>query len=255
MLIKMVKFERRRMLKKRRLLFLGIVLLIVLLWGIINYFGYGVSKRTSFDAFSFATSMMLPLLLPLLAGFFTGGAFAEDQQSGLLPLVLSRGVSPFQYVVSKAIVSAVGQGCFIGGILIVFLIVLFPFLPMGPIMEGAASYSRAFAYNQPAAYCLVIILIFAIAAVAFNGISLLLSVWIKNVFLVMVAPAILYIAALYSIGTDTHLEIMLNPYANLALMEFNVPLPLVQIALYWIVIALVSHILAVAAFSFKKDYA
>ena len=255
MLIKMVKLEQRRLLKKRRLLFLGIIMFIALLGGIIIYFEHSTPKRTSFEVFSFATNMMLPLLLPLLAGFSTGGTLVEDRQSGLLPLVLSRGVSPFQYVTSKVIVSAVGQGCFISGILALFLIALLPFFPTGPILTYAARHSREFAANQPAAYCLVIALIFTIAAVAFNGIALLLSVWVKNAFVVMAAPIVFYIAALYSIGFDTPLEIALNPYVHLALGEFNVPLPLAQVVYYWIAIALITHTLTVVAFSLKRDYA
>jgi len=62
---------------------------------------------------------------------------------------------------------------------------------MGTIYIGAQRYSEAFAYNEPVTYCLLIALLFMAAAVAFNGIALLTSVWVKNTFVVMAAPTLL----------------------------------------------------------------
>jgi len=69
------------------------------------------------------------LLLAPVAGFFTGGALVADNRSGLLPLIFSRGVSAFEYVTSKVITSALGQMCFIGITLVVFLLLCFLFSP------------------------------------------------------------------------------------------------------------------------------
>ena len=255
MLTKMLKFELSRLIRKRKLLWLAALGVIALLGGAINYLGHGTPQRTSFEAFSFATDLLLPLLLPLLAGLTTGDVLAEDGQLGLLPLVLSRGVSPFQYVFAKLIASVVGQVCFISGVLALFLVILMPFFPVGPILEYAAYGSRDFAASSPVAYCLAMALVYISAAVAFSGVALLVSVWVKNAFAVMVAPVILYFAALYTIGTDTPLAIEINPYPHLALELFRIPYTLSQVVAYWAVIALATHVLTVLAFSLKRDYA
>lgn len=253
MLTKMLKFELSRLIRKRKLLWLAALGVIALLGGAVNYLGSGTPQRTSFEAFSFATGLILPLLLPLLAGLTTGDILAEDRQLGLQSLILSRGVSPFQYIFAKALGSIVGQICFMGGSLALFFVLIMPFFPVGPILEYTAYYGRDLAATNPGVYCLTVALIFVSAATAFSGIALLASVWVKNVFAVMVTPVVLYFAALYAIGTESLVAI--NPYVRLALLEFSVPLTLSGVLIYWVVISIVAHVLAVLAFSLKRDYA
>ncbi len=157
----------------------------------------GTPKRTSFEAFSFATDFILSMALPLLAGLSTGDLLAEDRHLGLVPLFMSRGVSPYQYIFGKAAGSILGQICFTGGLLIIFLLITTLLFPAGPILEYAADYAEAFAATSPAAYCMVLLLIYVIAATAFSGIALFASVWIKNIFVVVVIPVILYFGAFY----------------------------------------------------------
>jgi len=125
----MIKFEINRLLKRRISLFLGVVLLVALFTGVVEYLGISIPKRTILDVFSFSTSSIMSLLLAPVAGFFTGGALVADNRSGLLPLIFSRGVSAFEYVTSKVITSALGQMCFIGITLVVFFVALLPFSP------------------------------------------------------------------------------------------------------------------------------
>jgi len=47
---------------------------------------------------------------------------------------------------------------------------------------------------------------------------------------------------------------LLDPYANLALTDVSIPVSILHMVCYWAVIALVTHVLAIAAFSLKKDY-
>jgi len=101
LLVEMIKFEINRLLKRRISLFLGVVLLVALFTGVVEYLGISIPKRTILDVFSFSTSSIMSLLLAPVAGFFTGGALVADNRSGLLPLIFSRGVSAFEYVTSK----------------------------------------------------------------------------------------------------------------------------------------------------------
>jgi len=127
----MIKFEINRLLKRRISLFLGVVLLVALFTGVVEYLGISIPKRTILDVFSFSTSSIMSLLLAPVAGFFTGGALVADNRSGLLPLIFSRGVSAFEYVTSKVITSALGQMCFIGITLVVFFCCFASFFPHG----------------------------------------------------------------------------------------------------------------------------
>jgi len=254
LLVEMIKFEINRLLKRRISLFLGVVLLVALFTGVVEYLGISIPKRTILDVFSFSTSSIMSLLLAPVAGFFTGGALVADNRSGLLPLIFSRGVSAFEYVTSKVITSALGQMCFIGITLVVFFVALLPFFPMGTIYIGAQRYSEAFAYNEPVTYCLLIALLFMAAAVAFNGIALLTSVWVKNTFVVMAAPTLLYMGLTYVMSMGPTKVNLLDPYANLALTDVSIPVSILHMVCYWAVIALVTHVLAIAAFSLKKDY-
>lgn len=88
--------------------------------------------------------------------------------------------------------------------------------PAGPILEYAADYAETLAATSPAAYCMVLLLIYVIAATAFNGIALFTSVWIKNIFVVMIIPVILYFGSFYLLLT---FYIEINPYFYLALDE------------------------------------
>ncbi|HQD07951.1 MAG TPA: hypothetical protein PLG00_04525, partial [Coprothermobacter proteolyticus] len=254
LLVEMIKFEINRLLKRRTSLFLGIVLLVALFTGVVEYLGISIPKRTIFDVFSFSTSSIMSLLLAPVAGFFTGGALVADSRSGLLSLIFSRGVSAFEYVTSKVITSALGQMCFIGITLVVFFVALLPFFPMGTIYIGAQRYSEAFAYDEPVTYCFLIALLFMAAAVAFNGIALLTSVWVKNTFVVMAAPTLLYMGLTYVMRMGPTKVNLLDPYANLALTDVSIPVSILHMVCYWAVIALVTHVLAIAAFSLKKDY-
>jgi len=136
----MIKFEINRLLKRRISLFLGVVLLVALFTGVVEYLGISIPKRTILDVFSFSTSSIMSLLLAPVAGFFTGGALVADNRSGLLPLIFSRGVSAFEYVTSKVITSALGQMCFIGITLVVFFVALLPFSPWEQLHRRSALF-------------------------------------------------------------------------------------------------------------------
>ncbi len=252
MLTNIIRLELKRILGKKKLLVLGILGIGLLITGVVIYLEYNTPQRTSFEAFSFATGYILPLALPFLAGLSTGDILAEDRHLGLVQLFMSRGVLPYQYISGKAIGSVVGQICFTGGLLITFLLTTFLLFPAGPILEYAADFAKAFAATNPMVYCLVLLLIYVCAATAFSGIALLVSVWIENIFVVVVTPTILYFAALYSLSMS-----LINPYCYLALNEGVSSSPsftFLKVVGYWITISVTVHVLAVMAFSLKKDH-
>jgi len=255
MLSRMFRFELLRLIQRRRLLFLAALGFALLMGGAVTYLGYHTPQETSLEAFSFTTDQILPLLLPLLGGFATGGALAEDGATGLRPLIMSRGVSPRTYILAKALGSVVGQTGFTAGLLAATLLALMPFFPFGPILQFSARYAEDLAATNPLLYCLSVSAIYTSAAVAFSGISLLVSVWVRNGFVVMAAPLVVYIAALYSLDPNSHL-VAINPYFRLAVGEAYGPgFTLLGSIVYWILIAVVAYSAAVLAFSLKRDYA
>jgi len=94
------------------------------------------------------------------------------------------------------------------------------FFPHGTIYIGAQRYSEAFAYNEPVTYCLLIALLFMAAAVAFNGIALLTSVWVKNIFAVMAAPTLLYMGLTYVMSMGPTKVNLLDPTPTWRLQTF-----------------------------------
>lgn len=254
MLIAMFKFELQRLFRRRKLLLLAILGFALLMGGAVSYLDYGVSRRTSYEAFVFAADLILPLLLPFLGGFATGDILVEDLAMGLQPLILSRGVSPRTYALAKALGAVVGQVCLIGGLLGAALLALMPFFPVGPISMFSAGVAPDLAAASPLLYCFSVSLVYVAAAAAFCGVSLLFSVWVRNSFIVMAAPMVLYIVALYALDVNSPL-IAINPYVRLTLQQSGIPgLTLLNAIGYWVLIGTVAYAAAVLAFSLQRDY-
>jgi len=156
MLTNIIRLELKRLFGKKKLLVLGTLGLGLLITGIVSYLDCDTPQRTSFEAFSFATGYILPLALPLLAGLSSGDILAEDRHLGLVPLFMSRGVSPYQYISGKAIGGIVGQIFFTGGLLVILLLITFLLFPGGPILTYAADFAKGLAATNPVAYCMVL---------------------------------------------------------------------------------------------------
>lgn len=255
MLRNIIRLELKRLFGRKKLLVLGILGIGLLIIGTISYLEMWTPQRTSFEAFSFATGIILPMALPLLVGLSTGDLLAEDRRLGLVPLFLSKGVSPYQYIFGKTMGNIIGQTCFTGGLLIIFLLISSLLFPAGPILVYSADYyAGTLAANNPVAYCLGLLLIYVCAATAFSGVALLASVWIKNILVVMSIPTIIYFGLFYLLITSF---IEVNPYCYLALNEGSfstLPLTFSKAGLYWITISFTTHALAIVTFSLKKDY-
>lgn len=230
MLSRVFRFELRRLIRRRRLLFLAALGFALLMGGAVTYLDYQTPQATSLEAFTFTTNQ-------------------------ILPLIMSRGVSPRTYILAKALGSVVGQTCFTAGLLAATLLALMPFFPFGPILQFSARYAEDLAASNPLLYCLSVSAIYTSAAVAFSGTSLLVSAWVRNRFVVMAAPLVVYIAALYSLDPNSHL-VAINPYFRLAVGEAYGPgFTLLGSIVYWILIAVVAYSAAVLAFSLKRDHA
>jgi hypothetical protein len=243
----MLRFELRRLFRRRKLLLLAILGFVLLMGGAVNYLDYGTGRRTSFEAFIFATDLILPFLLPLFGGFATGDTLAVDR-------LMSRGVSPRTYILAKALGAVVGQVCLIAGILGVALLALMPFFPVGPFSMFSGGLAPDLAAVNPLLYCFSVSLVYITAAVAFCGVSLLLSVWVKNRFVVMASPVVLYIAALYALDVNSPL-IAINPYARLLLEQAaGAGFTLLGVIGYWALLGTFFYTAAVLAFSLQRDY-
>ncbi|HBK85418.1 MAG TPA: hypothetical protein DDZ53_05245 [Firmicutes bacterium] len=252
--MRMLKFELRRLFRRRKLLLLAILGFVLLMGGAVNYLDYGTSRRTSFEAFIFVTDLILPFLLPLFGGFATGDTLAVDRLIGLPALIMSRGVSPLTYILAKALGAVVGQVCLIAGILGVALLALMPFFPVGPLSMFSGGLVPDLAAVNPLLYCLSVSLVYITAAVAFCGVSLLLSIWVKNRFVVMASPVVLYIAALYALDVNSPL-IAINPYAHLLLEQAaGAGFTLLGVIGYWALLRTFFYTAAVLAFSLQRDY-
>lgn len=226
----------------------GVIAIALLAGGAVNYLSYYTPQRTSFEAFSFSTTLILPLLLPILASLLTGDSLAEDYRTSLLPLIISRGISARVFIFCKAIVNVVIQILFFGTVLSAFLLALMSGFPEGPISEYALALPNSLAAANPLAYCLGLLASYAFAAAAIAGTALLVSVWARNAFVVMVSPTVLYVASLYLLSFLVPEATLLNPYLLLALGELRAAPSLLYVMMYWITIAIIMHALAVLSF-------
>ena len=249
MLANVTEYELKKQFNKR-LLMVGLIQFILLAAGAGIYLTYATPQRTSYEAFSFSVFTILPMALPFLSALSTGITLAEERSLGLVPLFISRGVSPLQYILGKVIGSATAQICFTCITLAVFLLTTFIFFPKGPILTFGAHSEEYLAINDPFMHSLACILVYASAALAFSGIALLISVWVSNVFVVAVVPTVAYFAALYIFVL---LDSNLNPYFHLALDQSPGP-AFASAGTYWIAVAAISYLLAVLCFTMKKNW-
>jgi hypothetical protein len=254
MFVRMIKFEMHRMLKRRKLLAFCVIAIAVLAGGAVEYLDYGTPQRTSLEAFSFSTALVLPLLLPILASLLTGDSLAEDHRMGLLPLIISRGIAARVFILCKAIASVVTQVLFFAVVLLLFLLALTSSFPEGPIFEYALALPDNLAVTNPLAYCLGLSAIYAFAAAAFAGTALLVSVWVKNSFVAVVSPTVMYVAVLYLVEFLAPEETLLSPYMMLNLLELRTAPSLLYVMMYWIMIAIVMHALAVLSFCLRRNH-
>jgi len=249
MLGNVVKFELKKQFRKR-LLTLAFMEFMLSAVGLGIYLTYSTPQRTSYEAFSFSIFTILPMALPLFAALSTGITLAEERSLGLLPLFLSRGVSPCKYILGKTIGSMMAQTCLTLGTLGAFLLATHMFFPAGPILTFGATCGQSLALENPLAHCMASILVYVLAALAFNGTALFVSVWVSNIFVVAATPTILYFAAFY---ISALMNSNLNPYLYLALNQHG-PSTFASVAVYWIIAAVFSHGLAVLCFSLKKNW-
>ena len=174
----------------------GLVLLCLICGAYDMYYvGYDMVDAMLFSLGGNPTAV-LAVFWTMLGSIPWAVSYLEEQKSGYIEyLQLKSGRN--QYLVSKYFTS----------LLAAFSIILLPellLLSSFVILKGTevgldssmdVSYLRDTALSHPIFYCLLLMLATAMATMAYTGISLASSVWIKNKFIVVVLPFIIYIVS------------------------------------------------------------
>lgn len=192
----------------------------------------------------------LRVAIPLLAGM-VGGSLAEEQRRGVTSILLARGVTRGQYLLSK-ILAAAGSAVVLTAAAIAGFYVLVGILwPAGRVTYdrsalGPGPVPALYAVN-PLANDLLLAAMSLAASGAMAVVSVLTGTLTTNRYVAMVAPLGLYIVtvAVHEYGINR----VLNPYTYLDLSGYyrlTIPVPWLPYAafLYWSCFAVVLAALA-----------
>lgn len=154
-------------------------------------------------------------ILPLAACLIAGDSLAWDRKTGAVRFLLVR-VPRRRYIVQKILATSLFTGLlFFAGLLVSFLIAIvwFPMtLPPWHVVNGVPTLSHivpngevypfpTFFHNlffeHPLVHALLVTLVVILSAVAWANLSLLLSLWTTNIYLVLGIPWLTYIVVMF----------------------------------------------------------
>lgn len=222
----------------------------------------GSSEQRLFGAFSTsAISDNLVLLISVFVGGVVAGSLAADRRRRYPTLVLTRGISRLQYLLTKAAAMAVvsGGGVFLSCALMFTMVATL--LPLTGIAGGGAGgtggsgpYPGLLA-THPLLNDVVLVMLLSVGAAALALSGLVFGAVVANEFMAAAVPFALLIGGIFVFRTDALL--FLGPYTQLELTT-SYPYSLPQWAwsftapVYWSVFAFLC-VAASAAIFLKKE--
>jgi ABC-type transport system involved in multi-copper enzyme maturation permease subunit len=208
-------------------------------------------------ALSVHASQWLPMTVPLVAGLVAAGSLARDRRWGYVPLVLSRGVSRWNYMLAKglAMASSAALAVLLGGLLFLFLawLVLLPGRPpleqylLGtdaqhnfitlPLEQGSfpGPYPLLFA-QSPVLGDVTSLAIIALGAAALALTGLIVGALVSNQYIAIIAPFAVVLLGLlfFTVKADA-----VNPYTYMDVWSryrtIMVDAPASTPFVYWII--------------------
>lgn len=251
-MVKLTWIETKRLFSERKTWIVSILTLLVFIIGVNEYFIMHSPRRTACEAFSFVTTDIFPLFIPVMVGFSTGDMLVKDRRTGILKLYFARNITPLKYILSKVVAGLCSQICLMSAILLLCLALLHVILPYGPAAEYYARFSEYHAFiEQPLLYCIHLILVYILAASAFGSLAIFSSIWIKNGFIVSLVPTFFCFGTLYLLPASWEKWI---PYQYLHLGAYSKLPTLSTVIMYWLIFYAVFSIISVAVFCLKQDY-
>ncbi|HFD2030131.1 TPA: hypothetical protein ACF2C8_001888 [Clostridium perfringens] len=157
------------------------------------------SNVDAIDAFLTIRSGNIVIIFPLLATIIFSDSYLVEKENGFTKFVYTK-LSIKKYVFIKVIVNII-VSALIGG-LASFLILIFLVFIFGIKNPSIASYTNSingpFNYllassNTRLIYGLIVVILFSISYIVMSTLALGISAWIKNRYLVLIAPFFYYI--------------------------------------------------------------
>ncbi len=139
-------------------------------------------------------SGFLFVLLPLIVTLSTGDLFIKERTTSILSYSLIR-VSKKRYIVNK--ITSIGIGSFLF-LLLTQLILLFALMIVFPISSLVTPnenvyYALNLFIKNPFLYCLLIAINSSLMAIFFSILSIIISIYIKNIYASLILPYVTFI--------------------------------------------------------------
>lgn len=214
----------------------------ILIEAFMNYVDYDMGiviyalQNPEFEAldvfFNVISSRVIVLVFPLLATIIFADSYLQEKESGFTKFLYSR-ISIKKYVAIKVIVNSISSALVAGGAsLLVFLSLVAAF---GIKDSNEASYTNNIngplnnlfdSANTRFLYALIIILLFTVAYMVTATLALGLSAWVKNRYLVLIAPFFYYIlcgTVIERLGINRIFDLHLSRLISLKRSMTNLP--------------------------------
>jgi hypothetical protein len=239
--------------RKNWFVFSFLILLGFYIQGIETYFD--PNHPNSFDAFLYAhgegAGALLPGIFPLVISLFAGSSLAWDRRTGFETYLFTR-TNYRIYLASKLISTAISSFVFVLLTdLIAFLYSCFRYSTFSytPITENAPGYVSSLYMNSPFGYVFLIMLNGALAAIAIAFISVVISIFVKNIYIVLALPWLLFLFlqfALYVIK-----QIHYAPLDLLGLYMLRKNYSLLEIPSVWCSVSILLLLVSFLVYSIK----
>ena len=187
--------ECKRMFTNKRFIIGCLIVFVFLLCGAYDMFlpGYDLVEAMIFSLGANATAI-LALFWTILGSVPWAVSFFEERECGYQKYLQSK-VGSIKYLVSKYCSNTVAA---FAVILLPEFVLFFIFLLMKGINVNLKycmdiSYMPQIARSHPIIYCILLMLATALATAAYSGLCMASSVYIKNKFIAIVIPFIVYI--------------------------------------------------------------
>jgi hypothetical protein len=150
-----------------------------------TYFGFLAAVATGPQSF-------LPMALPLVACLIAGDVLALDKRSGRHVLALVR-TSRVSYALQKVTLALALTGSVILAGLLIGLGLSFLLLPRGvPPAYSLYPFLSTLLATGPGWYVFIVAILMTLSAMAWASVSLLISIWTSNPYMVLGIPWVIY---------------------------------------------------------------
>ncbi len=222
-------------------------------WALIHP-GYYNAYLAFINIFSGPTDFIV-VILPLLVAVAASDSLAWDRKTGFVQYVVNRSTMR-RYIVAKIVsASMVGAAMVLGASLIAGIAarVFFPVSPTHPAIIGITPMLMASLYaGHPLLYCFMAAGIAALSGMAWALLGVLLSTLVKNVYLVIAGPWLLFLLSSFPalVFAPNYAPLsLIGPYIDTAVGHGVSPGYPAMVPLAWIAIWMICGLLSYVVFT------